>query len=275
MFRLRYHAVAAAIALSAPVAASGASAADVTPDVIFGSGNANGSFTIDQSSGIELGLRGKLRFNDSNSPENTFNYDGVDTYTFDAGLPPTGFGFDPNSPTTPRWSFEWSINTDFDGVGGLNLDDLTYALSLDGDPGAGTLYTDVFDPINQTYADHGIGDNSTGNGGGAVAADATEYSSLIAGNNVAQNSWNYEFFNEGTDAITLSQLAGFDPTVAGLYTIKLEAFDSSSTPLASTSINIQAIPLPSTALLFSGALAVLGAGLGSRRVHRRGQVATA
>jgi hypothetical protein len=43
---------------------------DVTPDVIFGSGNANGAFTIDQSNGIELGLRGKLRFDASNQPEN-------------------------------------------------------------------------------------------------------------------------------------------------------------------------------------------------------------
>lgn len=270
MFRLRYRAIAAAIALSTLFAASGASAADVTPDVIFGSGNTNGSFTIDQSNGIELGLRGKLRFNDSNSPENTFNYDGVDTYTFHAGLPPTGFGFAPNSPTTPVWNFEWSINTDFDGSTGLNLNDLTYALRLDGDPGAGTNY-DIFDPINVAYADHGVGDNSTGNGAGTVAPedDEAEYENLIANNNVAQNSWSYEFFNGGTGA-----LAGFDPTVAGLYTIQLEAFDSSSASVASTSINIRAVPLPSTALLFGAALAALGAGLGSRRLHRREQVAT-
>ncbi|MDZ7712170.1 MAG: hypothetical protein U5L06_03185 [Rhodovibrio sp.] len=137
----------------------------------------------------------------------------------------------------------------------------------------GNSFTDVFDPINLPFADHAIGDNTTVNGGGTVAADASGYSTLIAGNNVAQNSWNYEFFNDGVAAV--AQLAGFDPTVPGLYTIELEAFDQACTSLAATSINVQTIPLPGTALLFGAALAALGAGLGSRRLHRRGQVATA
>ena len=36
--------------------------ANVTSDVIFGSGNVNGGFTVDQSNGVEIGLRGKLRY---------------------------------------------------------------------------------------------------------------------------------------------------------------------------------------------------------------------
>ena len=97
-------------------------AANDTPDVIFGSGNANGSFTVATGTydagapniavPLEIGLRAKLRFNDMNLPENTFNYDGVDTYTFDAGLPPTGFSFAPSSTSTAVWNFEWSVNTD-------------------------------------------------------------------------------------------------------------------------------------------------------------------
>lgn len=35
---------------------------DVTPDAIFGSGNANGGFAVAREDGIELGLRSKLRF---------------------------------------------------------------------------------------------------------------------------------------------------------------------------------------------------------------------
>ena len=76
-----------------------ASADDVFPGVIFGSGNANGSFTTSTSGGIELGLRGKLRYNSSGSPENTFNYDGGNTYTFD-----------PSNSSAPAnrsiWNFE-------------------------------------------------------------------------------------------------------------------------------------------------------------------------
>jgi hypothetical protein len=271
MHRYRYHAAAATVALAASLAASGAHAADVTPDVIFGSGNANGDFTIDQSNGIELGLRGKLRFNESNQPENTFNYDGVDTYTFRAGTPPTGFSFALNSPTTPVWNFEWSVNSDFAGTGGLNLGDLVYELRLDGDPGAGTLFTDVFDPINLAFADHAIGDNTTGNGGGTVAPNAAGYAGLIANNNVAQNSWSYEFFNDGPGA--LAQLTGFDPSVPGSYRIELEAFDRTGASLAETAINVTTIPVPGTVVLFGAALAALGAGLGSRRRARRASAA--
>mgnify|MGYP006279787813 CR=1 FL=1 len=273
MYRYRYHATAAAVALVTSFAASGAHADNVTPDVIFGSGNDNGDFTIDQSNGIELGLRGKLRFNENNQPENTFNYDTVDTYTFNAGTPPTGFGFAPNSPTTPVWNFEWSINSDFAGSGGLNLGDLVYELRLDGDPGAGTLFTDVFDPINVTVADHAIGDNTTGNGGGTVAGDPVGYAGLIANNNVAQNSWSYEFFNDGP--AELAQLTGFDPSVPGLYRIELEAFDTTGASLAVTAINVQTVPVPGTIVLFGAALAALGAGLGSRRLAQRASAAAA
>ena len=73
--------------------------------MIFGSGNANGSFTVHRSNGLELGLRGKLRFNASNLPENTFNSNGDGTYTFKVGAPTGGAGW--VSTTTPRWAFEW------------------------------------------------------------------------------------------------------------------------------------------------------------------------
>ena len=226
---------------------------NVNPDVIFGSGNANGAFTTFRSTtnNIELGLRGKLRFNDSNLPENTFNSDGAGNYTFQAGNPPTGFGFDANSPTTPVWNFEWSINTDVDGMGGTVLSDLTYQIRMDGDPTAATNFV-AFDPITVPAADHAIGDNTTGNGGGTSATNNVTdpvnvafYQSLIDNNNVAQNSWNYEFFNDGTFGPALTT---FDPTVAGTYTIELEAFDTGGNSLGVSSINIQVVPTPAAAL---------------------------
>jgi hypothetical protein len=232
---------------------------DVTPDAIFGSGNANGGFTTDRANGVEVGLRGKLRHNAVGAPENTFNSNGDGTYSFDAGVAPT------QAFPTAVWSFEWSINTDFDDSTTLDLDDLTYTLALDSDPSQGVTLI-LFDPINDinpgnglVFWDHSIGDNSTGNGGGTEAADATDYANLIANNNVAQNSWKPHWF-----------IAPFDPTVDATYTFSLSAFQG-DTLLASTSIDIivgaGGAPVPEPATL---ALLGLGlAGLGAMRRRRR------
>lgn len=189
---------------------------DATPEVIFGGGVDNGSFTTDRRNGIELALRGKLRFNESGLPENTFNSNGDGTYSFDAGQ---AVG---QSSQTPVWSFEWSVNTDFAGGSGFALDELSYEMGLDGDPGLGTGFL-VFDPVTPdppgvAFFDHAIGDNTTGNGDGTVATNASEYETLLADNNVAQNSWRYDFFPQ--DA-----LENFDPEADGQYTVYLSAID--------------------------------------------------
>jgi hypothetical protein len=221
---------------------------NVNPDVIFGSGNANGGFTVDQANGIELGLRGKLRHNAAGLPENTFNSNGDGTYSFEAGVAPT------QTAPTAVWSFEWSINSNFDDNGG-HLDDYVYILGLDSDPTAAVSMFE-FDPINVGYADHAIGDNSTGNGAGTVAGDAAGYAALISTNNVAQNSWKPHWF-----------IPGFDPTVDGIYDFSLTAFDANGVQAASTAMQIivgngaTVVPEPATiALLITGLL-----GLASRK----------
>lgn len=249
-------------AQAAPVDGIGG-AGNVTPDAIFGVGNANGSFTGVRSNGIELGLRGKLRYNLSGAPENTFPYDGDRTYNFE----PT----DGNAPADRSvFSFEWSINADWDGSTGRVLNDLTYEIRIDYDPTALTDFTQttiggtpvgVFDPINTTWADHAIGDNSTPNGGGTVAASTVDYLALIGANNVAQNSWNLGFFDP----------AGFDTQTEGLYTIELAAFNASGIELASTSIDIRygevpPVPLPAGVWLLMGGV---GAFAALRRAKRR------
>ncbi|MFK7790355.1 MAG: PEP-CTERM sorting domain-containing protein, partial [Phycisphaeraceae bacterium] len=129
---------------------------DVTNEIIFGDGNANGSFTTDRANGVELGLRGKLRYNAAGSPENTFNSNGDGTYTFQAGIAPT-------QTNRAVWSYEWSINTNYDGSSSYNLDDLTYKLTM---TSTNAAELPEFDPINQLLKDHGIGTNSTANGVG-------------------------------------------------------------------------------------------------------------
>ena len=235
-----------AIAFSASIAGAVTFDQNVTPDVIFGSSNANGGFTVDRNNGIELGLRAKLRHNASGAPENTFNSNGDGTYSFNAGVAPT------QTFPTAEWSFEWSINSDWDGSSGWNLDNLVYELAMDSDPSQGTSFL-TFDPINAPFFDHAIGDNSTANGAGSVAADGTEYASLIASNNVAQNSWKPHWF-----------ISPFDPTVDGTYDFYLSASEM-GTEVARTEMQVivgqggaAAVPVPGTLALLGVGLAGLG-----------------
>ena len=208
---------------------------NVTPDVIFGSGNLNGSFTTDTAGGVELGLRGKLRFDDMNQPQNVFNSGGDGTYFFVAGAAPSGFGWLPGSPTTPIWNFEFSVNTDVEGTGGLNIDDFTYELGLDFDPDPASAVYLIFDPITPSaaapYADHSLGDNTTTYLTDFVAGDEATYAAYLASLNVAQNSWSYEFFND-------APYDTFDPSQDAVYEIYLRAYDLGGTLVAETAISI-------------------------------------
>jgi hypothetical protein len=110
-----------AVVHSAPVNGTG----NVTPDAIFGRGNANGSYTGQTLNNIEVGLRAKQRY----PAANIFNYDGVDTYTFQKK------GTNPTNRSV--FNFEWSVNVDQDGKSGKTLNDFSYLLSFDTDPSAG------------------------------------------------------------------------------------------------------------------------------------------
>jgi len=202
---------------------------DATPDYFAGTGIANGGFTVARSHGVELALRPRVRFNASCLPENTFNSNGDGTYSFDPVARDVCAAW--TDSNTPEWSFDWSVNTDWDDSTGTKLDGLTYELSLDADPSPGVNAL-VFDPINVPVADHAIGDNTSSDGNNEfVAANAAQYAALIAAYNVAQNSWNYEFFDDG------APLSFFDPTVDGVYDISLTAFHGKK-KVASTTIQV-------------------------------------
>jgi len=193
---------------------------NVTTNIIFGTGVSNGSFTIDNGSAtVELGLRAKIRFDAANNPQNIYNSNGDGSYSFQAGLPPTGFGFAPGSTSTAIWNFEWSINSNTNGAGGV-LSSLTYELGIDFDPSAGTNYL-IFDPINlaaPNFADHSIGNNSTTNLNDSIATDHTSYLNLIDNNNLAQTSWNIEFFDN-------NPIYEFDANNTGAYNFYLMFLD--------------------------------------------------
>ncbi len=206
---------------------------DITPDVIFGSGNDNGQFTVDiQDHGtyvIELGLRGKLRYNDSGLPENTFNSIGGGSYVFENV---SAFG---QPSTTPVWNFEFAVNVDQSDLGNVNLDDFTFELGLDFDPDlTGTTYL-IYDPIIPGFFtpwfDHAIGNNGSTSTTAHYATDGPTYTSLLSMYYVAQNSYNYEFFN------VVPPFSDFDPTDLGVYQIYLKAFKDDS-EVASTNISI-------------------------------------
>ena len=176
---------------------------NVTPDVIFGTGNPNGGFTTDRSNNIEVGLRLKIPFT------TIINSNGDGTYSFSAAELATG--------TPPGvWNFEFTVNTHYNTPSGPNLNNFTYELGLDADPSLATNFL-VFDPITPTaippFYDHSIGDNSTANGGGTEAGDAATYVSLLLNNNVLQQSWRYGFFT------ALPPLNTFDPSIPGTYAI--------------------------------------------------------
>ncbi|MCP4718508.1 MAG: PEP-CTERM sorting domain-containing protein [Desulfobacteraceae bacterium] len=229
---------------------------NVTPGIIFGDGNLNGGFTVDQANGVELGLRGKVRHNSAGSPENTFNSNGDGTYSFDAGV---AVG---QSHPTATWSFEWSINTDYSAPSTpiTTLGSLRYELGLDFDPTVGSNFF-VFDPINDinpdnslVFWDHSLGTNMTTDADDFVAASDSEYATFLGTQNVAQNSWKPHWF-----------IPGFDPTIDASYDIYLAAFDSNGDQMARTEIQIivgdgaATVPEPTTMLLFGfGLLGLAG-----------------
>lgn len=225
-----------ALSLSAPAWAAIAFDQNVTPDIIFGTGNGNGSFAVDTGSHVELGLRAKVQY------QGIYNSNGLGTYTFNAGT---------------SWNIEWSVNSSVDGAG-VNLDKRTYRLSMDTDPGAGQIWASL-DPINGVAnADHGIGINTTPNGAGDNDLPRTpaQYATLIAGNNVAQNSWNYGVTPNGTYDFVLSAWADSD---------------TSKTPIATTKITVNVVPEPTT--MIAGALLLLPFGASVLRTLRKGRTA--
>jgi len=229
-------------ATAAPVNGPGG---EVTGEIIFGSGNADGAFTGESQNNVEVALRGKIRY------QGVYNYDGIDTYTFDPG---TYSGDASHS----AFNFEWSINTNVSGAGPNKIAAFDYLLQIDTDPSVLTNFISG-DPYALDYADHSFGDNTTAQGEGHEASPSLDGSSTLpeivaaVANftllkqtySLSQQSWNMAFGDLNGGSPYLS-----DPQQEGLYTIALSVLEKGTTNVvASTSINIQygataPVPLP-------------------------------
>lgn len=238
----------AGTAMALPVNGTG----NVTPDIIFGSGNDNGGFTGETVNGIEVGLRGKLRFDGSGQAQNVFNYDGDHTYTFD----PTQSA---NPANRSLFNYEFSVNTNTTGTTGLNINDVFILLSFDNDRTSGVNFVS-FDAVNG-FSDNTYGTNATGNGGGTASLPGA----IGDTNNVMQQSHNMGFsYFDGVSLVNYLT----DPDAPGIYSFKLEVFDSADEQtrqlLASSAIDvIVETPEPGALALFG--VGLLGFGLLRRR----------
>lgn len=245
--------LAAMAAMSTGAYAALAYDQNVTNAVIYGSGNTNGGFTTDTGSGIEIGLRAKVRYP---AAANTWNSNGNGTYSHATG----GYGGTGNAAS---WNFDWSINS-----GTANINAYTYRLGIDYDGGAGTNFL-TFDLINSANPnplagglaawDHSFGTNATtqGNGtewsGATAAARLVSYNNLKAANNLVQNSWNLDFFDGG--------LFTYNANANATYSFFLEAIGANGRVLARSEMDVivgtGAVPEPGSLALAALALAGL------------------
>src|SRR5690606_302263 len=151
------------------------------------------------------------------------------------------------------WNIDWSINSNYNGNGG-SLNAYTYTLELDIDPTSGTNFVSPYlatggDPVNGVFlADHSFGNNSTAAGAGVEPTFI--FNSTRSSYNLVQNSLNVSTWS-----------GSFDPTVDGLYTMRLTAYNN-GIAVGTSEILVQVgnavIPEPASLLAWGGIICCVG-----------------
>ena len=208
---------------------------NITPDVLYGSGNANGGWTVQTDNNVELGIRTHVRMP---TPLNVFNSNGDGTYSYASGV----------ISGKSLWNYDFSFNLNQDGSSnpGRDFNNTRITLGVDTDGGAGQSFFFV-DPTTN-WTDNAYGDNSTGNGNG----DDTAATNAVLGGGlyVLQNSQNFAW-------------TGLDPTLGpATWDFTLQAWDDSGgAPALLSQVGMSVlidggaqIPEPSTFLLLSAGL---------------------
>lgn len=245
----RSAAALAALAVAASVS-SAAKAATVSPtkangQYINGSGIPANNFTVATGGGVEVALKARGFNALAGQP---LSYDGINTYQVSTGY---ATGRDPGTTpgNTRAW---WTLDYQFTPAAGSLPTDYVVRLEEDVDPTVGATNYFVTQgspsgvasggPLGQFDSD-GFKLNP---GPGAWSNDSIPF--------VHSQSWNYEFN---------FYPASYDPNAAGEYQVNMTAYLASdvtfSTPLASSTIFVNAVPEPASfSLIGLGSMLLLG-----------------
>jgi hypothetical protein len=206
-----------------------------------GTGNPQGGWTVDDSSGIEVGLRAKYRGVNAviDSPNNVYEVAaGVQSGTSDA-----------------LWNYEFSIDLQPNGIGSLTIADIgTFSTITVKDLTTNVSHTILLSAL--AGDDSGFG-TTNGTTGPDRISESSDPAAFAAGWG-AQNSENPAFGNW-----PLAGLQAFDPNATDTYLIELQVKESADRVLATDSIEVQVTPEPSAVILL--ATMILGAFLLARR----------
>ncbi len=181
---------------------------------IFGSGNPNTGWTVDESGGVKLALRAKNR-----EDANTFNISGV--YPEPVGV------VAPNN-NRAKWNWEFSIDS-----GTVPLNTYEYYLNIDMDRSTGKSFL-VVNALTG-FTDDSYGTGSTANGQGLEGTAATYAGSMT----IVQQSQNIAFWGLISEAVLDSTYdyelyavaAGAGPSGARIATTAIKVVVGAGGPL--------------------------------------------